>query len=150
MRFALAVAALVASVSLGTARVFAVEEIVPAEQVAAAPSAEGTEWTITLTPDAAAQAKGTQAGPDILSFKDGQLTSSECVKKGFSAAPYTSTAAANGWAFQSQQASAQEGTTAWTGEASGDTIQGTMIWTSPSGEVSNFTFEGSKNAPSAS
>ena len=121
-------------------------------QMASSASLEGSKWSVTITPDAAAVKQGQKPSKDTLIFKAGKLTSTACVKYGFLASPYTSAAAQTGaWSFTTEQTSPKEGKMSWMGEASGNLVKGTMTWTKGDGSVLNYTFEGKKKAkPQAS
>ena len=114
----------------------------------AATALEGTKWQVTVTPDAAAKKAGEKASKDTLIFKNGHMTSTACVKYGFSATPYTATASGQGASFQTTQSSKKEGTMVWSGQAVGNTISGTTMWTKKNGEMLHYQFSGKKTSKS--
>ena len=115
----------------------------PVMAVAATPL-DGTKWKIKITPDEAAKKSGEKTSKDTLIFKSGQMTSTACVKYGFSPSAYTATGSAGGPSFQTQQTSAKEGTMTWSGQVSGKTINGTATWTKKNGQMIHYTFAGAK------
>jgi len=67
---------------------------------------------------------------DTLHFANGKFHSTGCDPYGFTAAPYTATAAADGTVhWTSESTSAKEGKIVWQGSVKGDTLTGTYIWT---------------------
>ena len=117
-------------------------------QLASTAPLEGSKWSVTITPDAAAAKQGEKPSKDTLIFKAGKLTSTACVKYGFTASPYTAAAAQTGtvWSFNTEQTSSKEGKISWMGEVSGNSVKGTMSWTKKNGSVLNYTFQGKKAA----
>jgi len=117
--------------------------------VHAATPLDGTKWQITITPDAAAKKAGEKPSKDALIFKGGQMTSTACVKYGFTPSAYTTAGTGASSSFQTEQTSAKEGKMTWSGQASGNTISGTAVWTKKNGQVLNSTFTGKKKAKSS-
>ena len=117
-------------------------------QVASVAPLEGTKWSIKLTPDAMAKQKGEKSSKDTLTFRNGTLTSTACVKYGFTASPYTTARSGAAWSFNTEQLSKKDGKTAWTGQVSGGAITGTMTWTKLDGSVLRYSFEGKRSARS--
>ncbi len=105
----------------------------------------GSRWSVTLTPDDAAAAKGTKPFDDVLIFDSAKMTSPECLKYGFSASPYKS-AQKKGEAmeFSTTQKSDAEGTSVWTGTIDGDAMNGTMVWTKKDGTVVTYKLSGKR------
>ncbi len=118
-------------------------------QTASASSLEGTSWPVKLVPDAAAAQQGEKAFDDELSFKNGQVTMSACVKSGFAPSAYTAAPSSGAWSFTTKQVSKEHGQTAWAGTISSGAIKGTMIWTKPNGTILHYNYEGKKTATSS-
>ena len=112
--------------------------------VHAATPLDGTKWQITITPDAAAKKAGEKTSKDTLIFKDGQMTSTACVKYGFAHSAYTAAGTSTAPSFQAEQTSAKEGKMTWAGQVAGGTIGGMAVWTKKNGQVLNSTFTGKK------
>ncbi len=110
---------------------------------------DGMQWSIKITPDDAAKKAGEKVSKDTMIFKSGQMTSTACVKYGFQPSNYIATGATTGSLFQTKQVSPKEGTMAWSGQVSGDTITGTAIWTKKNGQMLNYSFTGKKQAKSS-
>ncbi len=117
--------------------------------VHAATPLDGTKWQITITPDAAAKKAGEKVSKDTLIFKDGQMTSTACVKYGFAHSAYTTASTPAAPSFQTEQTSAKEGKMTWAGQVAGNTISGTTVWTKKNGQVLNSTFTGKKKVKSS-
>jgi hypothetical protein len=62
-------------------------------------------------------------------FKDGTLRSTPCDKYGFGAAPYKASKGEGGISFEAVTVSAKEGKIQWKGRISGDSLEGTFVWT---------------------
>jgi len=112
--------------------------------VHAATPLNGTKWQITITPDAAAKKAGEKPSKDALIFKGGQMTSTACVKYGFTPSAYTTAGTGAGSSFQTEQTSAEEGKMTWSGQATGNTISGNAIWTKKNGHQFHYQFNGKK------
>jgi hypothetical protein len=112
---------------------------------AAGAALDGTRWSVTVTPDTAAKKAGEKPSKDTLIFKDGQLTSTACVKYGFAPSAYTATGTSTKASFQAEQTSAKEGKTSWSGHATEGTITGTMTWTKQNGQTLQYTFSGKRS-----
>ena len=110
----------------------------------AATAVDGTTWQITITPDDAEKKVGEKASKDTLSFKGGQLTSTACVKYGFTHSAFTVGGTSTAPSFQADQTSAKEGKMAWSGQVAGNAISGTVAWTKKNGQVLHYTFTGKK------
>ncbi len=102
---------------------------------------DGTQWAITVTPDALSVSGGEKPFEDTLSFSAGVLTSATATKNGFSGFTYTSSL---GFSFKAKQTSKDQGKMAWSGEVSGASIKGTMTWTKKNGSFFSYRFEGKK------
>lgn len=106
---------------------------------------DGTRWSVKVVPDAAAAAKGEKVFDDDIVFQDGKVTMTACEKYGFGASAYTTDRAGEHLHnFRTEQTSADQGRTVWTGSAKGRTIRGKMVWTKPDGTVLEYTFEGKR------
>jgi len=123
---------------------FAATQTQPQTTKTASGRLDGTKWTVKVTPDEAAAAKGEKPFDDVLVADGGLVTMSECLKWGFRPSRYTTEAAGSGWSFRTEQKSKKEGTSVWTADIAGDTITGRMVWTKKDGTVLNYTFEGKK------
>ena len=115
---------------------------------AATATLNGTQWSIKITPDEAAKKAGEKASKDTVIFKGGQMTSTACVKYGFTPSSYTATGAETGPSFQTEQVSPKEGKMTWSGQVSGNTITGTAAWTKKNGQVLHYTFSGKPSTKS--
>ena len=58
---------------------------------------DGSEWRVTVTPDAKTAAKGEKAFNDTLIFNAGKMTATACSAYGFKPSNYRTTAIAGGW-----------------------------------------------------
>lgn len=108
---------------------------------------DGTRWKIRAVPDEAARKQGEKASRDTLIFQDGRMTSTACTRYGFSASSYTANQSGGSWAFNAEQTSDKQGKTAWSGQANGETINGTMVWTTKDGRTVRYAFEGKPARP---
>ena len=66
---------------------------------------------------------------DVLSFRDGKFTSSECFQYGFKGGPYTITIEGDTIHFQAETISPTHGKMVWQGTLKGDTLDVTYNWT---------------------
>ena len=66
---------------------------------------------------------------DLLAFRDGKFTSSECFQYGFKGGPYTATVEAESIYFQAETTSPTHGKMVWKGILKGDTLDVTYSWT---------------------
>ena len=80
-------------------------------QQASAGPLEGTRWSVKVTPDDVAKAKGEKPFDDALIFARSAVTMSACVKMGFQPSAYTVSKSGEAWSFQTKQISPKEGTT---------------------------------------
>ena len=117
-----------------------------AQAMAASPvrPLDGTRWKIRIAPDEAARRAGEKPSNDTLVFKNGEMTSTACVKHGFKASPYTASQSGSSWSFTSEQVSAKQGKTAWAGTVNGKAVNGTMAWTKPDGTILRAAFAGTE------
>ena len=117
----------------------------------AAPNTEGrldhSQWKIKITPDEAAKRQGEKAGRDALVFRDGKLISKGCGRYGFGPSTYTANQSGSTWTFNTEQTSPNKGNTSWSGQISGNTITGTMLWTKKNGNAIHYSFAGQRARP---
>ena len=66
---------------------------------------------------------------DMLIFKDGMFTSSECLQYGFNSGPYTATVDDHGIKFRAETVSRTLGKMEWQGTLKGDILDVTYTWT---------------------
>ncbi len=126
--------------SVGMMTTFRAAHAAPAESI------DGSTWVVTVTPDTRGQQKGEKPFEDKLTFKEGKMTASECVKHGFEASDYIVTQGNGVWNFSTEQVSSHEGRTKWSGKITGDRVRGSMRWMKPDGGVVNYSFEGRRGA----
>ena len=108
---------------------------------------DGTAWTVRVAPDEDAASHGEKTFTDRFVFERGTVTMTECVKAGFAPSSYRAWQVSGGiWSFTADQASAREGTTAWTGAILEQDIKGTLLWTKPAGTVFRYSYEGHRAA----
>lgn len=105
----------------------------------------GSRWDVTLTPDEASAAKGTTPFTDVLIFDNAnKMTSPECMKYGFDAAPFKASHKGEVQDFSSTLKSAAEGSSEWTGTVEGDAINGTMVWKKKDGSTVTYKLSGKR------
>lgn len=78
-------------------------------------------------------------GIETMTFKNGMVENDECVKWGFAPNAYTSDENCN---FKFTLVSDQEGKMEWAGQASGTSVNGTMVWTKAGQDDIHYTFKG--------
>ena len=66
---------------------------------------------------------------DVLEFRGGKFTSSECFQYGFKGGPYTTTIHGDTIHFQAETISPTHGKMVWQGTLKGDTLNVTYSWT---------------------
>ena len=66
---------------------------------------------------------------DVLTFRDGKFTSSECFQYGFEGGPYTTTVEGDTIHFQAETISPTHGKMVWQGTLKGDSLDVTYNWT---------------------
>jgi len=66
---------------------------------------------------------------DVLTFRDGKFTSSECFQYGFEGGPYTTTVEGDTIHFQAETISPTHGKMVWQGSLKGDSLDVTYNWT---------------------
>ena len=104
----------------------------------------GTKWKIRGMPDEAAKRVGEKPSKDTLIFKEGNMTSTACVRYGFKVSPYTASQSGTAWSLNTEQVSPKHGKMTWAGQVNGEAITGTMVWTKKDGTMLHYTFEGTK------
>lgn len=88
---------------------------------------------------------GKQEGTEILSFQDGSVQSSECLKYGFAASPYQCQVAGDGTlVMSSMMSSEKEGRMDWKGIVRDQKVEGTVRWTKPGQADIDYTFRGDR------
>ena len=108
---------------------------------------EHSKWSIKITPDEAAKQQGEKQGRDALIFRDGTLISTGCARYGFAPSTYTASQSGSAWTFTTEQTSPKQGKTTWSGQISGETINGTMTWMKQNGGTIHYSFEGHRARP---
>ena len=79
-----------------------------------------------------------------LTFNQGTLEGSECVKWGFEKTQYKTTFSENGTPqFSCTMFSAQEGKMVWNGTLNNSELTGTCLWSKEGQKSTRFTFKGS-------
>jgi len=112
-----------------------------------AASLDGTAWKVKVTPDAAAKAAGMSGFKNRFEFNNGMVHMTECAKSGYKDSAYESSEAGGLTTWSTEQMSDRKkdgGKTHWEGAIKGNDIEGTDIWTDPSGKSYKFTFKGQK------
>jgi len=105
---------------------------------------DGTTWKLHVDPDNMAKEKGAEEFKPTMTFADGKVSLTDS-KGTFDASPYTvEKSDKKEWTFKTEQTSATEGTSLWTGTIHDSTIEGKRIWTKLNGEVWTYTFKGEK------
>lgn len=98
---------------------------------------DGKQYTITLSTG------GKVEGTEVLSFKNKAVESSECLKYGFAASPFTCTVAADGsLTFETVMTSEKEGRMDWKGVANEAQVRGSILWVKAGQADIAYTFEG--------
>ena len=82
-------------------------------------------------------------GTEVLSFKNDAVESSECIKYGFAATPYTCSAMPDGvLLLEMLMTSEKEGKMTWTCRATDKQVKGTILWVKAGQADIAYTFEG--------
>ena len=79
---------------------------------------------------------------DNFVFVDGQFRSTACDAYGFGAAAYRATRVGGDLSFESTTESRKEGTMAWKGTVSGNSVSGTVVWTRAGKAPVEYWFKG--------
>ncbi len=85
---------------------------------------------------------GKADGTEIMSFKNGQVENNECIKWGFTAAPYTFDE--KNATFKYSLTSPTEGKLMWEGTVSGNQISGQYVWVKSGQKDIHYTFKGNE------
>jgi len=103
------------------------------------------KWTVTVTPDADADAAGEKEFEDAFEFKGIKFSSKFFKELGFEPVEYeTDTRGVIAASFTAVFKSDEIGTAKWTGFTTGQEIQGELVRTRPDGTVLRFTYKGTK------
>ncbi len=99
---------------------------------------EGKHYVITLS------SGGKVENSEILSFKNKEVESSECLKYGFAATPFTCVPAEDGsLTIEMVMTSEKEGRMDWKCTATESKVHGTLLWVKAGQADIAYTFEGS-------
>jgi hypothetical protein len=105
------------------------------------PPAAGTLDGKTFAGETVEKGKS-KGGKDEFVFKGGKFRSTACDAYGFLEASYAAAANASSTTFSAETHSPKEGTMVWKGTVSGDTIDGTAVWTKKGQADITYTFHG--------
>jgi len=104
------------------------------------------EWIIYLYPSGVSAGKKLPVITDVLTFKDGKVSSKVFSAKGFGESNYTLTAYDNGLGvWETMQRTEQEDLAFWRGELRGDSLTGVMNMHTARGAIEEYSF--GMNAP---
>ena len=109
------------------------------------PVLDGSIWKVDVQPDKMAKEKGEKDFKDTLTFADGKVSMTECLR--VACDPWTYTVATSGekdLTFKIERDSETQGASVWTGVIHGNDINGKLVWTKKDGAVLTYTFKGSK------
>lgn len=109
------------------------------------PVLDGSTWKVDVEPDKMAREKGEKEFKDTLTFADGKVSMTECLK--VACDPWIYTVAKSGeedLTFKTERESESKGTSVWTGIIRGNSIEGKLVWTQKDGAILTYTFKGSK------
>lgn len=109
------------------------------------PVLDGSSWKVDVEPDKMAKEKGEKDFKDTLTFADGKVSMSECLK--VACDPWIYTLAQSGekdLTFKTERDSDTQGASVWTGMIHGNNIEGKLVWTKLDGAVLTYSFKGSK------
>ena len=116
--------------------------------VAMADPFEGTKWKVKVTPDEDARAAGEKEFDDVLIFKGGKFTATECKKYGFGPVDYEEDTRRGPVAkFTAEPTSEKEGKAKWSGTLTGADMTGELVWTKKDGTVLHYAFKGERMPP---
>ena len=104
---------------------------------AAKPSLDGKTYHGTIKMGAEAK-----ADPDEFIFKEGTFRSTACDQYGYTSAPYEVKPEGTKSTFTAVTKNKQGAQIQWNGTIAGDKIDGVAKMTTPSGEITNGTFQG--------
>ncbi len=109
----------------------------PAAKVFTCDQLDNKQYDITVSTG------GKVDGTEVLSFKNDAVESSECVKYGFAAVPYTCSAMPDGvLLLEMLMTSEKEGKMTWTCKATDKQVKGTILWVKAGQDDIAYTFEG--------
>ena len=84
-----------------------------------------------------------QPKDDVLIFKDGNFSSTDCKQYGFDEAIYESATKGGTILFEATTKSEKEGIIEWEGKVTGNNIAGNFMWTKQGQEPIFYTYKGS-------
>jgi hypothetical protein len=104
------------------------------------------KWAVEVTPEEDARSAGEKQFKDVLVFTKGEtFIAEECRKRGFEAGKYETDQRRFGPAkFTANIESKKEGKAKWEGLATGQNIEGTLVWTKKDGSVMRYAFKGER------
>lgn len=106
----------------------------------------GKEWIIYLYPSGVSAGKKLPVISDVLTFKDGKVSSKVFTAKGFAESNYTLTVSDDGTAvWETMQRTEQEDLAFWRGELRGADLTGVMNMHTAKGVIEEYSF--GMNAP---
>ena len=110
---------------------------------------EGTRWSVTVTPDAPSAKKGAKPFTETLIFEGGKVRMRAREGLGFEASAYSLMPAGEGWSFTARQVSQDptKGTIRWEAVFTGETVTGTLLWTTQRNANWHYTVTGKKREP---
>jgi hypothetical protein len=79
---------------------------------------------------------------DTIIFRDGTMQSTACDAYGFGPGTYTTMNHGTGTMFQAKTESPKEGAIQWNGMITGDSIDGTFVWTKPGQKPVTYWLKG--------
>ena len=107
---------------------------------------EGT-WKCTVTPDAAAVAKGRGTFTEYVLVENGRVVPQELSRQGFEQSSLSATPLPTSTIFSVSFSSKENGTLSVSGTCLLTTVSGNLTWTSKDGKVYNYTFTGVSYTP---
>jgi hypothetical protein len=84
---------------------------------------------------------------DAFQFANGKFHSNGCDPYGFRPSAYKAKQTGDDWTFTSECTSPKEGSMSWKGTVSGDTLEGTVVWTKPGQQPIEYTFSAKAPIP---
>jgi len=121
-------------------------QVAPPPVTTAAFIGEGT-WKCTVTPDAAAVAKGRGAFTEYVLVESARVVPQELSRQGFEQSAISATPGATSTPFSVSFASKENGTLTVTGTCFATTVSGSLVWTAKDGKIYNYTFTGVSYTP---
>ena len=98
---------------------------------------DGKQFSIQL-----ADASG-ESHPDVLVFVDGTFESTDCTQYGFTAATYATSSEGDAVSFTAIATSPAEGSMTWTGQITGQAVEGHVTWSKEGQASVEYSFSGS-------